>query len=297
MPCRILPASLLATALTAVAATAPLYAGHTLGHYPHGSMPQDMIQHGLPSPSSSEQSRARLGVAISAVSQSELDAMNLEYGVRIEQVHEGSVAETAGLRSGDVVTALDDRPAYSPERMQHLVEQVSDTSTIALLREGKSLRLQATFAGSETTDSHGRAVLGVRIQDMTTDLKEAFGARDERGVLISQVMADSPAERAGLKAGDVIVGIGGGSITTVDDLHGALGGYSSRDTLDVSILRDRQEETVQLALGDMSGDAQSRAAHPHVAHGSGKPHAGFHSWHDCMMWKHGCHRCEMQRPS
>ena len=297
MPRRLLPASMLATALTAVAATAPLYAGHTLSHSTYGSMPQDTIHQGFPSPSSSEQSRVRLGVAISAVSQSELDAMNLEYGVRIQQVYEGSVAETAGLRPGDLVTALDDRPAYSPERMQHLVEQASDTSTIALLREGESLRLEATFAGNETADSHGRAVLGVRIQNMTTDLKEAFGARDERGVLISQVMADSPADRAGLKAGDVIIGIGGDSITTVRNLHGALSGYSSRDTLDVSILRDRQEGKVQLVPGEISGAPRARAAQPHGASGSGKPYAGFHSWHDDMMSKHGCHRGTMQRPS
>jgi len=296
MPSRLLPASLLATALIAVAATAPLYAGHTPSHHFHGPMPHDEVHHGSPSHPSGEQSRARLGVAISAITQSELDAINLEYGVRIEQVHEGSVAETAGLRAGDVVTAVDGRPTYSPERMQYLVEQALDTSTIALLRAGESLRLQATFAGSETADAHGRAILGVRIQNMTTDLKEAFGARDERGVLISQVLDDSAAERAGLKAGDVIVGVGGDSITTVRDLHGVLRGYSPRDTLDVSILRERQEETVQLALGDMSGDAQARAAHPHGAHGSGKPHAGFHAWHD-MISKHGCHTGRMQRPS
>jgi len=293
MPSKLLPASLLAAA---VAVAAPLHAGHTHSHYTQGSMPQDMVHHGLASSSSSQQSRARLGVAISGISQSQLDAMNLEYGVRIEQVREGSAAETAGLRSGDVVTAVDDRPTYSPERMQHLVEQASDTSTIALLREGESLKLQATFASNDTADARGRATLGVRIQDMTTDLKEAFGAQDERGVLISQVMDDSAAKRAGLKAGDVIVGIGGDSITTVRDVHGALSGYSSRDTLDVSILRDRQEETVQLALGDMAGNPAAHAAHPHGAHGSGKPGAGFHAWHG-MMPKRGCHMGKIQRPS
>ena len=160
----------------------------------------------------------------------------------------------------------------------------------------ESLRLHAAFAGSETADSRGRAILGVRIQTMSTDLKEAFGAQDEQGVLISQVMDDSAAERAGLKAGDVIVAIDGDSIATVRELQGALSGYSPRNTLGVSILRDRQAETIQLALGVMSGNPQARAAHPHGVYGSGKADANFHSWHG-MMSKHGCHRGGMQRPS
>ena len=266
---RYLPASLLTTALVATGLTAPLQAGRVAHAHAHHPPPHATPHHRFMMPGPQAEDRARLGVAIAAISQDDLDRMGLEYGVRVEAVVPGSVAAEAGLADGDVVTHVDGRPAYSPERLQHLVRAAAGATDIALHRGGEPVTLQATFSPAASSATRGRAVLGIRIQEMTQDLKEAFGAVGERGVLIAQVADGGAAKAAGLRAGDVVVGIGGADITTVDDVHATLGDYSPGDTLDVSILRDRREMDVKVAVGGPSVAPPPRAAHPHGMHGHG----------------------------
>lgn len=279
--------SLAATAFLAGALTLPAQAGHALGHDMPYQTPGFDPHHGNMAPGATIEVRPRLGVAITAMPQADLEGMSLEYGVRIGEILEGSVAEAAGLQVGDVVTAVDGRPAYSPERMQYLVKQSSDAAMLTLMRGDESLKLPASFAKAKASGMSGRAVLGIRIQEMTTDLKEAFGSDDERGVLISQVMRDSAASRAGLRAGDVLVSVGDDRIVAVEDVHSALHGHSPGDSLIVAIVRDRQESTVQVALGGVPGAKAPRGAAPAY---------GMHGHHG-MMPKHGCSMGKMYRPS
>ncbi|MGB5198413.1 MAG: PDZ domain-containing protein [Sedimenticolaceae bacterium] len=285
--------ALMAAALMAGAFTLPVQAGHATGHHAPYQMPGFDPHHGTMGPGAAKNDRPRLGVAISALPQADLEAKSLEYGVRIDEILEGSAAEAAGLRVGDVVTAVDGRPAYSPERMQYLVKQSNDAAKLTLMRGDESLKLSAAFAQPKAPGMTGRAMLGIRIQEMTTDLKEAFGSEDERGVLISQVMRNSAASRAGLRAGDVLVSVGGDRIMAVKDVHSALRGHSPGDSLDIAIVRDRQESTVQVALGGVPG-AQTPSAAPAYGHGdTGRGSYGHHG----MMPKHGCSMGQMYRPS
>ena len=106
--------------------------------------------------------RARLGVALAPISQADLDAAGLEYGVRIQRVLPGSVAEQAGLQAGDVVTAFDDRPAYSPERLQHLVNAAQAKATVALTRDGEGLKFPLDLATTGETAAGCRGSGAVR---------------------------------------------------------------------------------------------------------------------------------------
>ncbi len=295
---KFLPAYLLGAALAAGGIAAPVQAGH-MSQSAHGQMSDFMAHHGFMKPSAREDksSPARLGVAIAAIPQADLDSLDLEYGVRIQEVLDGSIAQDAGLQAGDVVTGISDRPAYSPERLQHLVGEAAGTSTIALMRDGESLQLTAAFPKPET----GRAVLGVRIQEMTDELKEAFGTEGDAGVLISQVVPGSAAKQAGLKAGDVIVSMGGSGITTVDDVYNALEGRSKGDSLDIAIVREREMSELEVALGGAPLEHSSQAKHPHGTTGHGMPgHGGYgHGFHGShgMMPKHGCGMGRGQRSS
>ena len=195
-------AGLLAISLLAFAGA--ITAGHVQGHgygYGQGQGPGygmgGIKHHGgpyLPGRSAAEtHNRARLGVAITAVPLTELDTLGLEYGVRVTKVLSGSPADQAGVRSGDVITAIADRPAYSPERLRHLVEASGASAKVELRRGDSTLTMSAEMT---TPDSAaGNAVLGLRVQPMTGDLQEAFGAEDGRGVLVSQVYGGTPASR------------------------------------------------------------------------------------------------------
>ena len=303
---KTLPASLLAAALATGGMAVSAHAGHATKDGAHAQMSQFMAHHSFMNPDARQGQPAKLGVAIAAVPQAELDALSLEYGVRIQDVLEGSVAEKAGIKAGDLVTEIDGRPAYSPERLQHLVAAAEGASTIALLRNEESLRLQAEFASPERDTGASRAVLGIRIQEMTNELKEAFGTEGDAGVLVSQVLSGSAAKKAGLKAGDVIVSIGGDAIRAVTDVHGVLGGYSPGETLDVAVVRDRQAKVMQIALGSSSDVVQPHVMHPHHGqqrHGMrGYGHYGhgygYHGSDGNMPWHGaGCHMGKGQRSS
>lgn len=299
-------ASLLAASLIAGAASVSAYAGHATNYETQRQMSEFMAHHGFMRPDAQQDKPAKLGVAIAAMSQADLDALSIEYGVRIEDVMHGSAAENAGMKSGDVVTEIDGRPAYSPERLQHLVGEASGASTIALFRNKKLLRLQAEFSSPQPVTAAGKAVLGIRIQEMTDELKDAFGTQGDTGVLVSQVLSGSAAKKGGLKAGDVIVSIGGDSVTAVTDVHGVLGGYSPGESLEVAIVRDRQTQVLQIALGSASHTGQTHPMHPHrgkqgqIVPGHGKyGHGhGYHGSIGKMPWHGGgCHMGKGQRSS
>ena len=292
---KFLPASMLTAVLVAGGVAVSVQAGHQKSNDAYDPMSAFMAHHGFMQPDAKQDSPAKLGVAISEVSQADLDRLSLEYGVRVEKVMKGSIAEAAGLQPGDVVTAIDDRPAYSPARLQHLVGEASGASTVTVSRDGESLQVKAAFAEPQT----GKALLGVRIQEMTGELKEAFGTEGNAGVLISQVVSGSAAKQAGLKAGDVIVSLGQGGVTAVQDVYSLLDGYSPGDSIEIAFVRDREKRVMEIALGG-APQIQSSGMHPHGMPGPVPGHGGYgHGFHGShgFMPKHGCGMSKGQRRS
>jgi membrane-associated protease RseP (regulator of RpoE activity) len=88
--------------------------------------------------------------------------------------------------------------------------------------------------------------LGVGIQNLGDQLAEFFGA-DSGGVLVTSVSEDSPAEEAGLRAGDVIIGVGGDSVDDPGDLMEAIS-EADEGEIEIRILRDRSERTIRATL-------------------------------------------------
>jgi S1-C subfamily serine protease len=290
----LLQAAILTGILSTVGISAAASAGH--GLYAKPDRLADFAEiHGFehPSVAAAAQSavKPRLGVSIAAVGQSDLDAMSLEYGVRIERMLPDSIAAGIGLKAGDVVTAIGDRPAYSPERMQYLISIADSPTTITLSRAGRTLTLPVDFTPTAQPTAGDRAALGIRIQNMTRALKEAFGAEDDNGVLIAQVNTGSAAEKAGLKAGDVVVAIGDRTVQETGDVLGALATRAPGDEVRVTILRDRAESDATVALGGAAdamvpGKALGQYAirKGHGEHGYGHPRHGRYgksggSWH------------------
>ena len=95
------------------------------------------------------------------------------------------------------------------------------------------------------TSPRGR--LGVQLNELTPELAEYFGAKNG-GVLIARVTPDSPAAKAGLRAGDVITSVDGGNVRDTDDLVDELRGKDGE--VKIGIVRDKQETTVGATLDD-----------------------------------------------
>jgi len=103
-----------------------------------------------------------------------------------------------------------------------------------------------------------RGWLGVSIQPLTPDLARSFGAKDAKGVLINEVMPDSPAAKAGLKPGDILLEFEGRSMEGPGDLQRAVGFFSPDRTAKVKILRDQAEKTVEIKVGQAPDERQAQ---------------------------------------
>jgi len=92
--------------------------------------------------------------------------------------------------------------------------------------------------------------LGVQIQDLSDQLSTYFKLKDGNGVLVSEVVEDSPAEKAGLKAGDIITKVDGDDIEDASDLTTTIRSYDPETKVSVSIVRDGKEKKLNAKLGE-----------------------------------------------
>lgn len=227
-----------------------------------------------------------LGVRIEDVDAGRAEDAGLsgEYGVWVEEVTEDGPAARAGLEAGDILTAWNGERLESVAQLQRLVRETpvgravevtavrdgrertvsveigdradafGDLRVFTVPREREALRerlrgdMQNRLRGPSDVRIRvfgGRPRLGVSIQGLGDQLAEYFGV--EGGALIASVREDSPAEAAGLRAGDVIVGIGGEDVDDAGDVGRIL---ADRDAgpVEVRIVRDRSERTVTVEL-------------------------------------------------
>lgn len=268
------PVAVLAAFLIAMAGQ--VSAGHFHG-YKQGWMAQPGFTHpvlGHIVPDTDPQ--MQLGVAAAAVPLADLDDMKIEHGVRIVRVIPGSAAETAGIRVDDVVTAYGDRPVYSPERLRHLVQTMNGATTVEVMRDNKALKLQTEVVSPDATEGRGMARLGIRVQPMSQDLREAFGADPGTGVLVSEVRSGNGAGDDGLRAGDILVAVAGEQIAGISDIRNVLADRTPGDTVNVDVIRDRTSRNLTVTLSAAPVPLTTDGKHSmlkHGGHGDG-PHHG-----------------------
>ena len=104
-----------------------------------------------------------------------------------------------------------------------------------------------------------RGWLGVLIQDVTRDLAQPFGLPHPVGALVSQVLPNSPAEKAGLRAGDVILAFDGVEVPTSSSLPPLVGVTKVDGTVDVELMRDGERRTLKVTLAELPEDEMAMA--------------------------------------
>ncbi|HXN31381.1 MAG TPA: PDZ domain-containing protein, partial [Polyangiaceae bacterium] len=121
--------------------------------------------------------------------------------------------------------------------------------------------------------SRGR--LGVVIQGMDEDLAKALGMDRPHGALVEQVEPGSPAEKAGIKSGDVIVAVDGQDVPHSEDLPRMVAPHKPGSHARVTILRDKQTQNVDVALAALGEQGEHGSAPspqgPGVERGSASP--------------------------
>ncbi len=104
-----------------------------------------------------------------------------------------------------------------------------------------------------------RGWLGIAIQELTKELAESFGMKNTNGALVAGVEKNSPAEKGGLEAGDVILKFDGKLITTSADLPRAVGATKPGKMTAVEILRKGSAKTLNVGVGEMPNDSNDDA--------------------------------------
>jgi serine protease DegQ len=171
--------------------------------------------------------RGRLGIGIQDLTPDVAEALKLGdlRGALIANVEPGSVAAKAGLRTGDVVTAIDNRPVHGATDLRNRIGLTPVGSKInVMVKRGDAERAIPVTITSEDrlpADLSATPFDGARLREASAEETRAVGVA---GVVIEGLASDSVAARSGLQAGDMIVSANRSPVSSVEDLRKALAG-------------------------------------------------------------------------
>ncbi|WP_114394394.1 DegQ family serine endoprotease [Oleisolibacter albus] len=176
-------------------------------------------------------------------------------GVLINQVRAGGPAAKAGLKVGDVVTAINGRAVDDPDSMRYRVATlpVGQAAALTILRQGREQQVSLHLIAPpedpprQQTKLTGRQPLaGAEVANINPALAEETGITDaDSGVVVLEVERGSPAGAVGLRPGDIVLRLNEVTVRTVDDLQGALRQSVRRWTLSVR----RGDQTLTTTIG------------------------------------------------
>ncbi len=108
-----------------------------------------------------------------------------------------------------------------------------------------------------------RGVLGIMGGELTTDLAKAFGYDKQNGAFVSQVMPGSAADKAGIKAGDIIISINGNNVRSFGELRAKVATMGAGKMVDLGIIRDGKEQNAKVTLMQAeAGEVKATTLHP-----------------------------------
>ena len=223
-----------------------------------------------------------LGIDIQDVTADRLSALKLkeEKGVEVTMVDQDAPAGKAGVKEHDVILEFNGTAVESEEQLRRLIRETRPgrTVTLGISRDGNPMKLSVQLAdrakiiGDQPkivipkvphieipriegpnytyqiqTQTYS-SLLGIQTENLGRQLGEFFGVKDGEGVLVRSVEKGSPAEKAGMKAGDVIVRADNEKLSDRADLSHILRNHREGGKLPLVIVRDKHEQTITVDL-------------------------------------------------
>ena len=104
-----------------------------------------------------------------------------------------------------------------------------------------------------------RGWIGVQIQPVTQDIADSLGLKKAEGALVAEPQANSPAQKAGIEAGDVIISVDGKEVKDARDLAKRIGAMAPKASVKLTVLHKGSEKAVTLTLGELPNAKEARA--------------------------------------
>ncbi|WP_428409998.1 Do family serine endopeptidase [Hyphococcus sp.] len=101
-----------------------------------------------------------------------------------------------------------------------------------------------------------RGWLGIQLQEVTTEIAAAIGLDKKGGVLVADVIDGTPAQKAGLQDGDVILGIAGADVTSANELSRRVASYPPGEKVDLKVQRDGKIRNIKVTLGQRDAETE-----------------------------------------
>jgi membrane-associated protease RseP (regulator of RpoE activity) len=225
--------------------------------------------------------RAWLGVAVQDLTPRLARSMDLRIteGALVSEVVKNSPADSAGIKEKDIIVEFAGRLIYDADDLLTTMQKQDPGTRVELtvVRKGEKKKIRLTLGkrprrlearvvprlgefefhlrppridGSLHLPGIGqpRQVLGLELMELNDQLAEYFQVPEGDGVLIKYVEKNSAAEKAGLKAGDIILSVGKKRVNDVGDVDRALRRYTEGDKVEIEILRKGSKKTVTVEI-------------------------------------------------
>ena len=210
-----------------------------------------------------------------------------ERGVLLERIVPDSPAAKAGLKDNDVITEINGQRVEGAVQFRRMIREIPAGRSVqfTVWRDGRAQTVSVTLGKSEDhanmwfktaprafsfqlpnievpevapmpdMDMGGYAVLagsrprlGIDAEDLNGQFGAYFGAPDGEGVLVREVNTGSPAEKAGVKSGDVITSLNGERVRSLGDLREKLAGKRDEKTVKLGVLRNKSEVSITVEM-------------------------------------------------
>jgi serine protease Do len=182
--------------------------------------------------------RGKLGVTVSDLTQDLAAQFNFKgtQGALVQEVEPGQPADRAGVKAGDIITELQGRRIDDSSRLRNLVAQTAPDSNVKckIWRDGAERELTArltemelkdaiTGAGKGQSSPAAGALAGVSVETLTPETARRLNLSPAvRGVVVTEIDADSSAADAGLQRGDVIEEVNRQPVSNANEFDAAL---------------------------------------------------------------------------
>lgn len=188
-------------------------------------------------------------------------------GARITNVTDNSAAEKAGLKEGDIITKVNEYNVKDHDDLSAAIRKhkPEDKVTVTYLRDGREQKTEAKLGKTGFSMSFPAPLEKLNeLNEFNFDNKlgqtfSYFGARprlgiraqdteDGKGVKVLSVDEDSPAEKAGLKEGDIITEFEGKAVNSADELANAARSAKDKSSMNVKVTRDGRSQTLEVKI-------------------------------------------------